>query len=288
MFVLVSIMAAIAAGAAVDLLGSDDEVEETLAEGEAEAGSGAAEDESSGTVGEMLIGRGILVGGDGDDVLTGSDDVDDLAGGDGNDTLYGRGGDDWIFGDDAPEATGDDLLYGGAGADTMAGNGGNDLLEGGNGGDRLFGGEGDDTLDGGLEDDWLDGGVGDDLILGGHGSDDLSGGQGNDTLHGGTGADYLHGGAGDDRLYGGAGDWLDGNEGDDVFTILDQEDGIAHVTDFSEGDRIEIAVDDPDKAILTVTHDIDGSATVLVNDEPVVLVLDGIGLLAADVALVHS
>ncbi|WP_371751473.1 calcium-binding protein [Snodgrassella alvi] len=61
-------------------------------------------------------GRGILHGGDGDDLLQGSTlDIanDILDGGDGNDTLYGYKGDDTLIG-----GAGNDWLYGGEGNDT--------------------------------------------------------------------------------------------------------------------------------------------------------------------------
>ena len=61
-------------------------------------------------------GRGILHGGDGDDLLQGSTfDIanDILDGGDGNDTLYGYKGDDILIG-----GAGNDWLYGGEGNDT--------------------------------------------------------------------------------------------------------------------------------------------------------------------------
>ena len=61
-------------------------------------------------------GRGILYGGDGDDLLQGSTfDIanDILDGGDGNDTLYGYKGDDILIG-----GAGNDWLYGGEGNDT--------------------------------------------------------------------------------------------------------------------------------------------------------------------------
>lgn len=306
MLILASVLGALAAGAALDALsGGEDETggeglaqeaEDEVARPDLQDGLGALTEaetdggdaaEASSPLGEVIKGGGLLAGGTGDDQVTGSDGVDDLAGGAGNDTLAGLGGDDWIFGDDARFAWGDDDLAGGGGSDTMAGNGGDDLLDGGAGDDRMVGGEGDDTLDGAEGNDWLDGASGDDVLRGGDGDDDLAGGLGDDTLTGGAGADSLHGGAGNDVLAGSAGDVLDGNEGDDRFVVsYGNEDGVALITDYAEGDRIEIAVTEPE-AQLSVSHDLDGSATLLIDGHPVAKVMGGSGLALADIVLLR-
>ena len=149
----------------------------------------------------------------------------------------------------------------------------------------MFGGEGEDTLQGDAGDDWLDGASGDDSLVGGAGNDDLAGGLGADTLAGGAGADSLHGGAGDDQLAGGAGDVLDGNEGDDTFLVsYDEEEGMALITDYAKGDQIEIALNHPE-AELSVSHDVDGAAILLIDGQAVAKVMDAPGLSLADVVL---
>ena len=326
MLILAGVLGAIAAGAAFELLGNDEDGSE-----EKDADEGLAQERRDDDVpdlalldagrdqvapevelpaedvpppedvlpadavpsgpgtplGEVITGSGAVSGGTGDDVITGSDAIDDLAGGAGNDTLSGRGEDDWIYGDDAREAWGDDQLDGGDGQDTLAGNGGNDLLMGGEGDDRMFGGEGDDTLQGDAGDDWLDGASGDDLLAGGAGNDDLAGGSGADTLDGGAGADSLHGGAGDDLLIGSAGDVLDGNEGDDTFRLsYDNDEGVALIADYAKGDQIEIAVHHP-QAELSISHDADGAAVLAIDGQPVAKVLDAPGLSLADIVLLR-
>ncbi|MDO5606779.1 MAG: calcium-binding protein [Paracoccus sp. (in: a-proteobacteria)] len=284
MFIIAGILGALTAGALFGLLDGDDGLDEDGGESPDEAPQLPRADQEGGLL--PWVG-GVQAGGFGDDLMIGSDGADDLAGGGGNDLIFGLGGNDWLFGDDAPGEAGDDTIYGGAGDDTLVGNGGDDLMVGGPGQDRLFGGDGDDTLAGGPGDDWLEGGAGDDLLFGGPGDDDLSGGPGDDTLIGGAGVDSLHGGAGNDLLIGGAGDWLDGNEGDDRFVILHDGSGPpACITDFSEGDRIEIVA--AAEAVMRVIHDTDGTAMVLIDDHPVLHVLDAAGLRAADILLLRE
>lgn len=134
----------------------------------------------------------------------------------------------------------DDTIEGGDGADTLEGGAGNDFLRGGtetagDGADVLFGGAGSDTLYGGAGDDTLDGGG-----LAADGSVDT----GKDTLHGGTGNDTLigsvdstlYGGAGDDELRGGdyAGRYY-GEDGNDVFNILNFASGSARTLQLDGG-----------------------------------------------------
>ena len=90
---------------------------------------------------------------------------------------------------------------------------GNDTIEGGEGSDRVYGEEGDDSIDGGA------------------GGDRLYGGEGNDTLIGGAGGDWLDGGSGNDSLTGGA--------GYDMF-VFDAGDGADTISDFTDGDLIDL------------------------------------------------
>ncbi|MDO5529761.1 MAG: calcium-binding protein [Paracoccus sp. (in: a-proteobacteria)] len=195
--------------------------------------------------------------------------------------------------DDARYAEGDDednTLRAGDHGDTLAGMNGDDLLLGGGGDDHLFGGEGDDTLIGGDGNDWLEGGPGDDVLLGGRGADDLHGGAGDDWLDGGEDedADYLHGGPGDDTLIGRAGDWLTGGDGRDLFYIAAHDGPPAFIVDYhAVNDRIMVEAADPQTATIGIERDIDGSATIRVNDAPVAIVVDAFGLSADKVVAVE-
>ena len=290
MFILAGMLGALAAGFAAGLLGDgDDNVDvDEAPEGDDIPKPDAdpqVQNEGTSPLDMIVNGAGELLGGDGDDVMTGSAGRDDLTGGDGDDTLYGMGDDDWLFGDDAPGAAGDDLLFGGEGDDTLVGNGGSDRLFGGLDDDKLFGGDGDDTLQGGAGHDELMGSAGDDVLFGGEGDDDLTGGLGDDVLSGGKGADFVHGGAGDDTLFGSGDDWLDGNDGDDLFSLDPDKDRVTSIGDFTDGDRIEIAVDHPG-AVLTITHDADGNATLLIDGAAVARVMNAEYLTEADITLI--
>ncbi|MDQ2104127.1 Calx-beta domain-containing protein [Azospirillum isscasi] len=92
----------------------------------------------------------------------------------------------------------------------------------------------------------------DDLVLtgtdagetleGGAGRDSLSGGAGNDSLTGGVGNDTLSGDAGDDTLVGGAGtDRLTGGTGNDTFVFAADDIAGDRITDFTDGDRIDLS-----------------------------------------------
>ncbi|HKB40616.1 MAG TPA: hypothetical protein VKD72_29590, partial [Gemmataceae bacterium] len=136
-----------------------------------------------------------------------------------------------------------------------------DILRGGPGNDILRGGAGNDVLEGGSGEDDLQGGGGRDLLIGGNGADVLSGQEGEDILIGGTTsydadtvalqailaewtssrdqatrAENISGSGTGPRLNGdyflnpstvfpdGAADLLQGDEGDDWFFVLFQED----------------------------------------------------------------
>ena len=155
------------------------------------------------------------------------------------DRLGGTEGDDWFHGqagrDDLRGFDGDDTLLGGVGGDRLNGGKGNDSLMGNAGSDILEGRMGNDTLRGGKNSDVLTGGAGDDMMFGGGGRDKLYGGIGADLIRGGAGKDTLHGGPGTDTLIGG--------QGEDVF-VLRLGEGIDHIVDFREGDRLLIRSDD--------------------------------------------
>lgn len=181
-------------------------------------------------------------------------------------TLSGRGGADRLAGTGLA-----DLLDGGAGADQMTGGAGSDRYIADNGGDLVIEttGGGYDTVettvnhtlaafvergiaigDNGADltgnslanrltgdngSNVIDGAGGNDVVQGGSGQDVLTGGEGRDTLSGGFGADLLRGGLGDDNLSGGA--------GADRFVFSDGF-GRDVITDFTEGDRINLRESD--------------------------------------------
>ena len=225
--------------------------------------------------------------GDGNDSLTGSD---------GNDYADGEGGDDRLFLED-----GDDIAVG------MAGN---DVISGGAGNDSMLGGEDDDSLAGDAGNDAMGGEAGNDTLMGGAGADAMGGGDGDDWLFGydadgsqaeGSAAvdgfDTLAGGAGNDALMLGLGDRGIGGEGDDLFQIDNRLEGsgqIAQITDFADGDRIELLYtpeyDDEGHEIapeVTVTANDEGTAGIIrVGDVTVGEVLGGQGLTVEDITLV--
>lgn len=113
---------------------------------------------------------------------------------------------------------GPDVILAGPGDDVVTGGGGRDVICGGLGRDRLWGDAGDDQIFGGDDRDRIFGGDGIDRILGQDGGDLLAGDRGNDQLIGGRGRDRLNGSAGRDVVKGGPGrDRVQGGSGaDDV------------------------------------------------------------------------
>ncbi|MFH9672080.1 calcium-binding protein [Streptomyces sp. NPDC017405] len=127
-------------------------------------------------------GVGTVRGGPGDDVLH-AHTAHTVRGDAGNDMVMGRvvldggDGDDHLMGDDT-----DQRLWGGRGDDRIEAYGGADIVYAGPGEDRALGGDGRDTLLGGPGDDNLDGEDGDDLVVGGPGRDTVTGGPGHDVV----------------------------------------------------------------------------------------------------------
>lgn len=129
-------------------------------------------------------GRDELQGGAGNDELQGDTERDILLGGAGNDDLQGGAEDDRLLGDGKPPS--EDEAQDNPGNNELLGN---DKLRGDSGDDELLGGHGNDELRGGSENDFLDGGSGDDHLFGEDGDDILQGRAGADTLEGGAGKD---------------------------------------------------------------------------------------------------
>ncbi|WP_342240933.1 beta strand repeat-containing protein [Inquilinus sp. OTU3971] len=220
-------------------------------------------------------GANVLQGLGGDDVLLGGVGADRLDGGAGSDTIsYATSStslqvdlstgfanfDTFVSIENVIGSQGSNELIGDAGANRLDGQGGDDVLRGGAGADQLIGGAGIDlasyfTSTAGVTVDLAAGTAsggdaqGDTLI----GIENLSGSNGgNDTLSGDAGDNRLSGQWGNDVLRGGAGtDRLDGGTGTDRFIFTATADsavgvGADRITDFSYGDRIDLAAIDAD------------------------------------------
>ncbi|MGR3436309.1 MAG: peroxidase family protein [Shimia sp.] len=214
---------------------------------------------------EHILGdayRNFLAGLEGDDSLEGGADDDFLTGDAGDDLLDGGHHQDTIYGGD-----GEDTLIGGDGHDLLRGNKNDDSIEGGRGDDTIFGGRGSDTIDGGRGGDLIDGGNWHDDIRGGRGDDTLIGGRGNDTLDGGAMDDDLRGGEGRDILDGGAGDdTLAGGAGNDVFTFDVNDVGDNRITDFEDGDTVQISGLSEGEIVSLLSGEGDGNDVRLVSN----------------------
>jgi serralysin len=199
-----------------------------------------------------------MSGGDGNDQMMGMAGNDTMDGGAGNDAMWGNSGNDVLNG-----GAGDDTVSGGSGDDVLRGGDGNDALRGDTGNDRFVADAGNDRIVGGAGFDTIDfseakagvsvdlnahtaSGLGDDTIWG---VERVLGSAFADKLSGDKAANVLAGGAGDDVLRGrGGADKLSGGEGDDTFVwfakdVVDAKGrsmGVDVVTDFEQGDRIDL------------------------------------------------
>jgi Ca2+-binding RTX toxin-like protein len=179
----------------------------------------------------------------GRDVLVGNAAANSIWGHGGNDDLYGQAGSDKLFG-----GMGRDILQGGLGNDVLAGDLGADALDGGTGSDtasyRASAGvavslNGSVSATGAALGDTFD--SIENLSGSEHGNDVLSGDAEDNALWGNGGSDILLGRAGSDFLFGGAGlDRLIGGEGDDYFVFEMPGQGVDTITDFEDGDLIEL------------------------------------------------
>ncbi len=124
-------------------------------------------------------------------------------------TIVGTTLDDDLVGTAGPDVIlagpGDDTITGGDDRDIICGGTGRDRIWGDGGNDQIFGGAGRDRIYGGDGVDRLLGEDGGDLIAGDRGNDQIIGGRGGDRLNGGSGQDVVKGGPGRDRVQGGNG-----------------------------------------------------------------------------------
>ena len=275
---------------------------------------GLLDDGDSVTETEGTAGSDTIEGGGGDDFIRGFAGNDDLTGGDGFDTIFGQEGDDLLIGNG-----GNDMLCSGEGDDFVMGNGGNDLIEGQEGddyvegdygNDRVFGNDGADTVLGGRGMDRVNGGADDDVIFGGilRGVP-LEDGDFRALSEGASLADILadkdltidireddrmdvlRGNTGNDILFVGNGDDAAGGQGEDVFHLTLDDDNSdmapARINDFNrDEDTINIVYDAP-LSVDEITVRTDGEdAVIVVNGEPLAVVLGAAGSLsAADISV---
>lgn len=305
MFVLASLMALAAAGAALDLTGShagEDEDQDDRPFGLGPADPGEVGNVSSGAPEAGLPdpvtappapdpAPGPATPAESpDQTIHGGADADNLFGGTGRDTIHAGAGNDWVQGDGDYGPAGDDEIRGGAGDDLLAGQGGNDIIWGDEGDDTVMGGEGDDTLFGGSGNDWLSGHDGDDVLVSGGGADDLDGGRGDDLLVGDSDPDtvWMHGGEGDDTLMPGAGDFAEGQKGADRFVLQQGPGPLPVIADFdAREDQLVLHLPDSivRRARIDLAEDEDGTLLVTVNGEAIGRMLQAGGLAAADIVV---
>jgi Ca2+-binding RTX toxin-like protein len=164
-----------------------------------------------------------------------------VEGGEDNDTLIGGAGDDILFGDAQ-----DDVIAAGAGNDYVEGGQGNDMLDGGAGDDMVsyYGSPlailADLAAGTVVTSQDMDHVRGFEQVFGSRGNDTISGAAAGEVLAGYRGNDRIDGRAGNDVILGGAGnDTLNGGTGDDAF-LFETGDGHDEITDFSDGDALEI------------------------------------------------
>jgi Ca2+-binding RTX toxin-like protein len=205
-----------------------------------------------------------LTGNAGDNVLDGGAGIDTMTGGDGNDSYLVRQADDLVRETNATESSGgtdlvysylasytltDNVEYGQimlATAANLTGNGLDNLLYAGAGNNVLAGGEGTDTVSYALSSAAVT------VSLASTGAQ-ATGASGSDTL---SSIENLKGSAFADHLTGSSGvNVLSGRDGADVFVFLALIDSPTAtpdvITDFTAGDKIDLALIDADSSTLS-------------------------------------
>jgi len=250
MFVI-ALLGLLGIGLVVDLVGSDDDDQETADV----IDCNAIEAESGTTVDTNETD--FIAGGDGENRIFGSDGNDFIAGGEADDQLFG--------------CDGNDDIYGEAGDDFIRGSADDDYLVGGAGNDTLYGDTGNDTL---ISNDVLDDEAfvtsvfaRSELVIDYDFSDEAAE------------ADTLFGGSGDDVLFIGGNDVANTGSGNDVvstaFWIEAGEQAI--VTDFVQGeDTLVYNYDETQpEPVVSFSENADSDAQFLINGD-VVMVLSNV------------
>lgn len=175
---------------------------------------------------------------------------------------------------------GNDTLWGEDGRDSLSGFGGDDILVGGDQADRLEGGRDDDVLIGEEGHDTMSGGSGTDVIVGytldeGVAPEELYQVSTEEALQQATadmydpdssGGDLMVGGYGDDLLLMGGEDTAFGGNGDDIFAVRDDIDGIAVINDFAPGeDTIVVSYEAASLPSITISDDGSGNAQISID-----------------------
>ncbi|MEQ9693996.1 calcium-binding protein [Shimia sp. SDUM112013] len=197
-----------------------------------------------------------------------------------------------IEGDDSDNAIAgtveEDFIYGAGGNDSLAGADSGDLILGGDGDDTVFGEAGDDVLIGGAGADSVTGGVGSDIIVGSSLVDEdalISSARtattvddvviNLDTSTDTDAGDVLRGQIGNDTIIMGEADTVSGGAGADQFAAGEWivDGGPAVITDF-DGDRdiLSYSYSGDTMPVLTMTMGTDGSAEVMADGVPVMIV----------------
>jgi Ca2+-binding RTX toxin-like protein len=173
-------------------------------------------------------------------------------------TRNGTKGPDTIFG-----TTKDDRIDARGGRDEVFADSGRDFVRGGSGGDSLSGQDDDDRL------------------FGEDGNDKINGGEGDDSINGGRDDDDIQGDAGDDSMTGG--------RGRDTF-VINLDDGLDTILDFSFRDTISLNGFSQIKSFADLTIDVVGKNSVIdlgfiennVEGEQVLTILNDTNLTAND------
>lgn len=154
------------------------------------------------------------------------------------------------------------------------------------GNSTVWGGGGDDILE---TNGFADGGDGNDALLGEEDGLILQGGAGNDTLDANlSDGSRLDGGAGDDLLIAWGDSTLSGGAGADIFVTGMNQTAPPTITDYADGEVLEVRFVGPvppDAAVTQVLDPAAGTLTVLVNGEAVFVLERGAEIDLSQVSL---